>query len=1081
VPAIQLPKASHNYGCLEWQKFAPTANGDVFGPGQHTVSFNAIVLGHTASCSLTVTVNDVVAPNITQPNNIVVSLDDGACGKVVTFADPVVIDNCSNTVLQHVGGLPSGSVFPVGTTVEKYLAYDNLSNDEATFTITVLDNAAPVFADAPDILETTADICGKVINFLEPVASDNSSCFTITRVSGLNSGDLFPVGTTSQIYVAKDAAGNTDTTRFNIEVVSATTATFNSCPADIVVMSDNDLTKVVWYDIPGRVGCIGVTSVLISGKGSGATFPAGYTRETYLITDASGRTDTCSFNVFVAEKVAPYIVDCIPISFNMVDSICGAWVKLPIPRVDDWGGSGLQTIFNDIGPTDSLVFLPVGYTTVEWTAVDKSGNRGYCYNEVLVGKTESPLNTFDNHVEVCEGSDVEINPRMSGKGPYSYRWSYYDPSTSTDVVVSTDSIFKISDVQQTDGRQYMYVVSSLCNYRIYQGEFVLTVNPSPVVTLAGLDTSYCEYDLGSKPLTYSPAGGLFVGPGIADGEFYPSKAGIGKHKLSYVYRDEALGCPATASLEVDVYGRPVVAPFIDSAYCVNNPILQLDAMNSTYAGAGVAGSTFNAATAQVGTHSITRTVTVNGCTNLRAQDVTIQGNVPNASILTTGPICSNTYRVKLEAVAPGGSWSGSTVYTDSVGGTSYLNVNAAEVGEHKIYYKIIDDICMAIDSTTIEVVNSDYNLPYTFNAYCYDQGLVSMDVSDNKNYFGYGIENNKFNPMAYDTTTTALFGVSTRNAYGCVDTVWRAMAVLKPELIASSRLICKKGDEALLTVNPQMASVIWFDNTTGYSKVVYDTGNYFVQLRNTLGCVKTDTFSVQSKQATLSAVINNTHELLKCEESTITLKANDNFVHYAWSTGTIGQTITVNAEGEYGIYVTDDEDCELYDSIVVKHYPPMLNNHIVYNGTYLEAIASTSYAWYRNNEPIENGVNQILPVNESGEFFVSLLDDNGCISLSDTLKIVVTSAEDERAETFLVYPNPSRGGRFTFKFLASPDNDVDIVFINALGQPVKHLTVERGSDQLVYPVSFEGQAAGVYWALVTKNGTTKIIKLVKVE
>jgi hypothetical protein len=46
---------------------------------------------------------------------------------------------------------------------------------------------------------------------------------------------------------------------------------------------------------------------------------------------------------------------------------------------------------------------------------------------------------------------------------------------------------------------------------------------------------------------------------------------------------------------------------------------------------------------------------------------------------------------------------------------------------------------------------------------------------------------------------------------------------------------------------------------------------------------------------------------------------------------------------------------------------------------------------------------------------------------------------------------------------------------------VKHLTVERGSDQLVYPVSFEGQAAGVYWALVTKNGTTKIIKLVKVE
>ncbi len=305
VPRIQFPQADTFYGCLEWKQISAQGIGDMFIPGEHTVTYQATALGQRATCSFTVKVIDAVGPKIAQPDNIVVSLDEGACGKEVTFPEPVVTDNCTNYSLQRTAGLPSGSVFPVGTTVQKYIAFDNTHSDAVTFTITVLDNTAPVFTDATNITETTNDICGKVINFSTPVASDNSSCITVTRLKGLNSGELFPVGTTVQIYVAKDAAGNTDTTRFNIVLDSGPQTQFYSCPPDVVTMSDNDLTKVVWYDVPGRTSCAGVTAVLISGRGSGATFPAGKTTETYLITDASGKTDTCSFNVFVAEKMPP--------------------------------------------------------------------------------------------------------------------------------------------------------------------------------------------------------------------------------------------------------------------------------------------------------------------------------------------------------------------------------------------------------------------------------------------------------------------------------------------------------------------------------------------------------------------------------------------------------------------------------------------------------------------------------------------------------------------------------------------------------------------------------------------------------
>lgn len=1078
VPAILAPTANNAYGCLEWELITSKGIGDLFTAGLHTVTYRAKALGQSATCSFTVQVNDTEVPKILQPDNIVVSINDGECGKYVTFPEPVGTDNCTNVRTQRTTGLASGSLFPIGTTVQKYITFDNFNQRSISFTVTVLDNVSPSFTDLPDIQQTTADICGKTVNFPEPTAVDNSACFTITRLKGLSSGDLFPVGVTEQVYIAKDGAGNADTTRFNIVVTSNAQATFNACPPDVVVMSHNDLTEVVWYDIPGRISCAGVTSLLISGKGSGATFSTGTTVETYLIIDASGKTDTCSFRVIVLEKVAPYVGCRAPYEVELVDSICGAWVKLPLPTADDYDGSGIQTIYNDKGPNDALIFFPVGYSTIKWTAVDWSGNRSTSDCQVIVGKEDKPRNTLSSRVKACEGSNVEIYPDMEGNGPYVYEWTYYDPTTFQTVVVSTDSVFRIPAVKESDQRQYAYRVFSPCKYTVYQREFLLEVNPSPVVTLAGVDTAYCEYNLAGESLVYLPAAGLLTGAGIIDGKFYPAKAGVGTHTLSYTYHDDALGCPSTASRTVKVYAKPVVAAFIDTAYCINNSVIQLDAVKSMYAGPGISGTTFNATVANVGLHTITRTVTDHGCMSSLSKTVRIEGNVPDASILTTGPICSNKAPVALESATPGGIWTGSTVsFTND---KPYFNVKAATLGEHKVIHTLVKDVCTAVDSVMITIVDSKYDLPFTFDAYCYDQGPVLLDVSDSKSYFGFGIEHNMFNPAAYDTTTTALFGVATVNSVGCIDSVWRAMAVLKPELIDPLKLICKTGDEAVLSTDARLALVRWFDNTTGQTKSVYDTGTYIVELHNTFGCIKMDTFLVGSKQAALPSLINHTDQLFKCVDATATLAVDAAFASYVWSTGAEGNTITINSPGEYGIYVTDHEDCELYDKIIVRDYTPIANNQLTNHGTYLEAITSTSYTWFRNDVLIEGAESQTLAVMEPGNYYVSLLDNNGCVSVSDITQVILTSIDERENTKFLIYPNPGKG-RFTFEFAPKRKSDLEIVFINALGQFVERLTVDHQSSQLTYSVNLEAFPSGVYWALVTEGDRTTAVKIVKID
>lgn len=64
--------------------------------------------------------------------------------------------------------------------------------------------------------------------------------------------------------------------------------------------------------------------------------------------------------------------------------------------------------------------------------------------------------------------------------------------------------------------------------------FVMLTPIIPVVTVSGLDTSYCSFDA-PVSLTGSPAGGVFYGQGISANQFSPAMAGAGPHLIQYNY------------------------------------------------------------------------------------------------------------------------------------------------------------------------------------------------------------------------------------------------------------------------------------------------------------------------------------------------------------------------------------------------------------------------------------------------------------------------------------------------------------------------------------------------------------------
>ena len=95
--------------------------------------------------SYTITFESQV-PVITCPPNITMNAAATECSVTVNYAAPTVSDAPCTTVPTFVqtAGLPSGSAFPIGATVNTFLATDASGNtNTCSFTVTIIDYAAP--------------------------------------------------------------------------------------------------------------------------------------------------------------------------------------------------------------------------------------------------------------------------------------------------------------------------------------------------------------------------------------------------------------------------------------------------------------------------------------------------------------------------------------------------------------------------------------------------------------------------------------------------------------------------------------------------------------------------------------------------------------------------------------------------------------------------------------------------------------------------------------------------------------------------------------------------------------------------
>ena len=528
--------------------------------------------------------NPTASPTVT--TNYTVTVTDGnGCTDTdvvtVTVNDPAIVDAgadqtiCQGTTIT-IGGFPTASG---GTPPFNYvwspatgLTSTSSPNPDATpaattsYTVTVTDANGCSASDVVVITVTPAP-------FADAGPDKNACSGAPTMIGGSPSGS---VGTPPYTYSWAPAAGLNSTTASNPMATPAATTTYTLTVTDANGCTDTDV--VTLNVIPSPIVNAGADVSICTGSsvtiGGFPTATSGTPPYTYLWSPSVGLnnasvqnpvatpTSTTAYTVTVTDFNGCASSDVIVVTVNNGPnaeagpdkSICTNEPTLiggspsatsgTAPYTFSWSpATGLSS-----ASVSNPMANPNASTTYTLTVTDANGCSST--DVVTITTKQAPLVDAGPDKAVCIGESVQIggSPSGFGTGAVTFNWnpsaglsSASDPNPIATPNVTRTYVLTVSDATGCSAKDTV----------------VVTVNPKPNVSIAGLDSFYCVDDP-IVSVTGIPAGGTFAGPGIVGSNFDPALAAPGWHTISYVYTDQN-GCTNEFKFQVRVYELPVVS------------------------------------------------------------------------------------------------------------------------------------------------------------------------------------------------------------------------------------------------------------------------------------------------------------------------------------------------------------------------------------------------------------------------------------------------------------------------------------------------------------------------------------------
>ncbi|MBP7850582.1 MAG: right-handed parallel beta-helix repeat-containing protein [Lentimicrobiaceae bacterium] len=229
------------------------------------------------------------------------------------------------------------------------------------------------------------------------------------------------------------------------------------------------------------------------------------------------------YNLSVLYENHQSIPQLVPAPYFGVTSMMAGTYYSAFAYSNNWfpGQSGSLSILR---PNIQLIGGPNGCRS------DRVGDTVYVSPQVVY-LSSSPDTT------ICEGDTVQISAFASGGSPpMVYHWSpaNYLSNPFIQMPLANPPVTMMYTVTATDQQGERDI-----------GDVILTVHPLPAVSIVAIP----EVKITTPPFLLTnglPVGGIYSGPGVSNGMFYPALTGAGYFMLTYTYVDSVSGCQNTA-------------------------------------------------------------------------------------------------------------------------------------------------------------------------------------------------------------------------------------------------------------------------------------------------------------------------------------------------------------------------------------------------------------------------------------------------------------------------------------------------------------------------------------------------------
>ncbi|MBU0763208.1 MAG: PKD domain-containing protein, partial [Bacteroidetes bacterium] len=233
------------------------------------------------------------------------------------------------------------------------------------------------------------------------------------------------------------------------------------------------------------------------------------------------------------------------------------------------------------------------------------------------------------------------------------------------------------------------------------------------------------------------------------------------------------------------------------------------------------------------------------------------------------------------------------------------------------------------------------------------------------------------------------YSVTVTDAYGCTgdDDIDVTVYSLPSVDLGSDTSACE-GSVIALNAGAGFTAYNWSDGSTANQWLNVTTADtYGVTVSDSHSCTATDEITVSFIPGPSVAFGNDT---TLCIGASLTLTPGTGFSGYYWSTTETTDSIEVTTGAGYSVTVTDGNGCSGFDTVNVAFVTtvfPDLGNDTAFctgNSIALDAGSYTTYTWQ------DVSTLQILDVNTSGTYSVTVTNPDGCIG-SDNIMVTVNT------------------------------------------------------------------------------------------